>query len=554
MELVLGESRPRDPDEGRWWIQKAAEGGHPEACVRVGDARAYEDAREALRWYSKAAEAGDIDALLRSAELCLSGGANLIWDPDEAVRWFERAVQAGSTAAAFSLGRLFSSGERVPPEPERAARWYRRAAEAGHAAAQRVLGMSLAGQAATRSQGLQWLESAARQHDLEAARALGEILWSDPATRRSSIEWLELAGGRGDERSLLLLAEAYARGEGVALSLEKAFQLCSLVVEGGWVESAKKRAAGILRRLPPERAAQLRRARAKWISQRLREALKGRLLALPLGIEPDGEQPAPNTDASKVASAWRRIEAWLAEHAPAVLASLADGVSAKALVEAEEALGMELPPSFKESYMIHGGQLDSAEAAGLIFGFRLQPLQRIVDGWRYSWGDSDDSEEPNTSPDLGTSADFIRDLADSRCWVAFCDDSGGNSIGIDLDPPTGGTRGQIINFGPGEKVRFVLSTDMGEFLETIASAMEEGRCDPATLGLRSHPHYLDSLRALPRYVDAERWCWLVHHELHHPARSPAERRAIAAEATALAARTFPEDHPNRVITARVARE
>ena len=59
-------------------------------------------------------------------------------------------------------------------------------------------------------------------------------------------------------------------------------------------------------------------------------------------------------------------------------------------------------------------------------------------------------------------------------WIPFASDSGGNCLGIDLDPGPTGTRGQVINFGRDEDEKFVLAPSMNEFLEWFADQLESG--------------------------------------------------------------------------------
>src|SRR4051812_40780592 len=89
--------------------------------------------------------------------------------------------------------------------------------------------------------------------------------------------------------------------------------------------------------------------------------------------------PAP------VAETWRRIEAWLDEHLPAVKATLRRGISKKDLNKFERAIKRTLPEDVRESWRIHDGQGALAdefwdfrstipEVRGLIFGQELIPL------------------------------------------------------------------------------------------------------------------------------------------------------------------------------------
>jgi cell wall assembly regulator SMI1 len=55
---------------------------------------------------------------------------------------------------------------------------------------------------------------------------------------------------------------------------------------------------------------------------------------------------------------WDRIEAWLAQHAPAVLAGLNGPATEQELDATERALGVTLPEDVRASYRRHNGQPD----------------------------------------------------------------------------------------------------------------------------------------------------------------------------------------------------
>ncbi|WP_051884678.1 SMI1/KNR4 family protein [Chryseobacterium luteum] len=52
-------------------------------------------------------------------------------------------------------------------------------------------------------------------------------------------------------------------------------------------------------------------------------------------------------------------------------------------------------------------------------------------------------------------------------WLPVFSDSGGNYIGIDLDPDINGTKGQIINFGRDEEDMFVLAENLEQLFDKL---------------------------------------------------------------------------------------
>ena len=70
---------------------------------------------------------------------------------------------------------------------------------------------------------------------------------------------------------------------------------------------------------------------------------------------------------------WKRIEAWLASHAPAVLNKLQPGASAQAIRQAEQALGMALPEEVRASYRIHTYRIHNGSS-----GFELTTHGKVL--------------------------------------------------------------------------------------------------------------------------------------------------------------------------------
>ena len=52
-------------------------------------------------------------------------------------------------------------------------------------------------------------------------------------------------------------------------------------------------------------------------------------------------------------------------------------------------------------------------------------------------------------------------------WLPVFSDSGGNYIGIDLDPDINGTKGQVINFGRNEEDMFVLAENLEQLFDKL---------------------------------------------------------------------------------------
>ena len=170
--LLPGELR----DEGRRWLEQAAQGGNADAQAQLGVAlmlgnHGYSaDLDRAKQWLQRAAaqDRPALRALIDNMDQ-IKGGAAAPVPADElaaaergdialqvtvglryqlqamqgeaqawpqAWRWFERAAAAGSLSAQHRLGELHRDGLGTTPDAKAALRWFRKAAEGGFAEAQ----------------------------------------------------------------------------------------------------------------------------------------------------------------------------------------------------------------------------------------------------------------------------------------------------------------------------------------------------------------------------------------------------------------------------------
>jgi TPR repeat protein len=111
------------------WLERAAQGGHQAAMIKLG-VRAQEagDVTQARQLYEQAAGQGSTIAMFNLGLLHEQS------DPTVARGWYEKAVAANDADAMFNLGRLL---EREDPDAARAL--WKRAAAAGQAEAQERL-------------------------------------------------------------------------------------------------------------------------------------------------------------------------------------------------------------------------------------------------------------------------------------------------------------------------------------------------------------------------------------------------------------------------------
>lgn len=98
----------------------------------------------------------------------------------------------------------------------------------------------------------------------------------------------------------------------------------------------------------------------------------------------------------------------------------------------------------------------------------LAEARRAWDGW----ADIRRAHDPEDFDGMITvrGADPVRRVYTHAAWWPFAEDGGGNHLMVDLDPPAGGTLGQVIVAGPDEDERRVLAPGLGAYLDALLIA------------------------------------------------------------------------------------
>jgi hypothetical protein len=91
-----------------------------------------------------------------------------------------------------------------------------------------------------------------------------------------------------------------------------------------------------------------------------------------------------------VSASWRRIDAWLTEHAPVSFARLRPPATVEAIARAESLIGMPLPCDLRASLRCHNGE----DFPGALPGSPLFPVEEIVVARRMRL-DNWDPEDPD---------------------------------------------------------------------------------------------------------------------------------------------------------------
>lgn len=170
---------------------------------------------------------------------------------------------------------------------------------------------------------------------------------------------------------------------------------------------------------------------------------------------------------------WRRIETWLADHAPDVLKSLNGPASEQDLRQAEEISGLRLPDEVRAAYQIHDGQ---AETLYFFDGmYYLLPLADALDQWKLM------AELLATEPgfqalaDTGEADGGVRQDHWRRAWFPIAANGCGDLYCADNDPAPDGAAGQLIEFIHDDSLRRLLARDFRTWLADFAAALESGQ-------------------------------------------------------------------------------
>lgn len=134
---------------------------------------------------------------------------------------------------------------------------------------------------------------------------------------------------------------------------------------------------------------------------------------------------------SKVADAWRRIEAWYKANVPEDNFVLAAGATAEDIEAVEDTLALKLPKDVKDSYRLHNG---SNERAVFAYGRYLLSLREVQEQWNV-WRDLVESGSFDKSNPKPTGP--IKRIWWNLKWIPITHSGSGDHECVDMDPDTG---------------------------------------------------------------------------------------------------------------------
>src|SRR5438270_742402 len=139
---------------------------------------------------------------------------------------------------------------------------------------------------------------------------------------------------------------------------------------------------------------------------------------------------------------WQRIESWLSQNAPAVLQSLRRGATEEEIASAQAILGRSLPGDYRESVLLHDGQVVDLYGCSprFLYALELFPLAKVTSEWKCM----------SKLLDQGLGQDLsirthgpVRAIWWDKCWIPITGD-GDSFCCLDMNPAEGGHVGQII--------------------------------------------------------------------------------------------------------------
>jgi cell wall assembly regulator SMI1 len=180
---------------------------------------------------------------------------------------------------------------------------------------------------------------------------------------------------------------------------------------------------------------------------------------------------------SDVRGQWKRIDTWLAAHAPPLAEDLRPPASAAQIAQAERAIGVTFPEELRASLEIHDGQNARGDGAlGRWLALSCTKMKELNDEligrMRSSWcGDDGIIADPG-----------LRARAWHEAWIPFATDPIGDALAVDADPTPGGTLGQIIHYRHDLELRRILAPGMAAWLRELADQLERDEWEPKANG------------------------------------------------------------------------
>ena len=231
---------PQDQKKAFEMLVKLHKEGNLEATYRLGSKHlSINNISQAFTLLKDAADGGHLASIKKLAALYIDYKQDTL----EGFILLKKAAERGDTESMFYLGTLYTVDPKLKDEKE-AFKWTSTAAQKGWLPAVRQLGVlyrSGFGVDKNIELALQNLESAANQGDQSANEILADMYRNGEVDGRKDFEksrvYMMKAALSGSKKAMLMTAEIYLKGEGVAKDIDKALNLLVQASEKGLVEA-----------------------------------------------------------------------------------------------------------------------------------------------------------------------------------------------------------------------------------------------------------------------------------------------------------------------------
>jgi TPR repeat protein len=225
--LRYGKAGNTDMMGARKWYEKAANKGHPDAYVALGEmglrGQAGLSKTDAAAWLTRASDAGRTDAMRALSDLYRTGQGVTV-NASESERLLKNASQSFDAEATKRLGdSLFERDAKT------ALKHYEAAAKAGHIEAAYFAGIMYAENFDIRpnsARSAQLLKQAAMGGHAAAMADYGLLVFQGyevTQSNREAAEWFRKSAEGGDSEGQFLYAFTLAKGEGLEQNFEEAY-------------------------------------------------------------------------------------------------------------------------------------------------------------------------------------------------------------------------------------------------------------------------------------------------------------------------------------------
>ncbi|EIE81150.1 hypothetical protein RO3G_05855 [Rhizopus delemar RA 99-880] len=170
-----GSDIPQDLEKAKWYYEKSAHQGFPDAQAALGNRLVVEERyEEGIGWLEKAVEMGNSRAHVQLGMMYDKGIGGIEQDDATALFHYKTAAKNNNRAAQYLLGLVYYFGRLgLSRNPREAIQWIRQAAVAGYPYAQRVLGQFYQQEGRNEREAIRWYKRAAINKDMIALDLLG---------------------------------------------------------------------------------------------------------------------------------------------------------------------------------------------------------------------------------------------------------------------------------------------------------------------------------------------------------------------------------------------